>query len=84
MKLLLSLVLTGLAAAQVPVPRIQGDWWTVASEPELGSLARADQQPVDFAIWEAADGKWQIWSCVEKPAQRDVHGCSIAGKATPR
>ncbi len=23
-------------------------------------------EPVDFAIWQAADGTWQIWSCVRK------------------
>jgi len=22
------------------------------------------QQPVDFGIWQAADGSWQLWSCI--------------------
>lgn len=59
----------GLAAiAQVrptvPVPRIDGDWWRIASNPDLGALTGPEQQPVDFAIWQAADGTWQLWSCI--------------------
>lgn len=53
------------------VPRIGGDWWQVAGNPDLGALngpppGRPDdlQQPVDFAVWPAADGTWQLWSCI--------------------
>jgi hypothetical protein len=53
------------AAADPPVsPRIAGEWWTVAGDPDLGELTTPRQQPVDFAIWRAADGSWQLWSCV--------------------
>ncbi|MCC6858880.1 MAG: hypothetical protein IT158_09970 [Bryobacterales bacterium] len=59
------------AAAPVPVPKIEGEWWTLARDPDLGPLngppaGRPDrvQQPVDFAIWQAADGRWQLWSCI--------------------
>ena len=50
----------------VLIPVIDGEWWQVASNPDLGELTGADQQPVDFAIWQAADGSWQIWSCIRK------------------
>jgi hypothetical protein len=53
------------------IPRVQGPWWTVAHNPDLGELngpppeaRNMRQQPVDFAIWQAADGTWQIWSCI--------------------
>ena len=45
-------------------PRIDGDFWTVAGNPNLGALSSPGQQPVDFAIWQAADGTWQLWSCI--------------------
>ncbi len=45
-------------------PRIVGDWWPIAGEPNLGELTATNQQPVDFAIWQAADGSWQLWSCI--------------------
>jgi hypothetical protein len=46
------------------VPEIEGDWWVVARDPDLGPLTDPKQQPVDFAIWQAADGTWQLWSCI--------------------
>jgi len=47
-------------------PRIDGDWWQIAGNPDLGELASENQQPVDFAIWQASDGTWQLWSCVRQ------------------
>ena len=47
-----------------PVPRIDGDWWTVATNPDLSEVTGEKQQPVDFAVWQARDGTWQLWSCV--------------------
>lgn len=52
------------AAEQVLVPEIEGPWWTVAGDPDLGDLTDPKQQPVDFAVWQAADGSWQLWSCI--------------------
>lgn len=64
-------LLTGLMLAQnagatdsVLVPKIQSPWWQVAGSPDLGRYTTDPQQPVDFAIWQAADGTWQIWSCI--------------------
>ena len=54
----------GYAAEEILVPKIEGDWWQVAGDPDLGKYTTAGQQPVDFAIWQAADGTWQLWSCV--------------------
>ncbi len=46
------------------VPEIEGDFWTVAGNPDLGAFSSPGQQPVDFAVWQAADGSWQLWSCI--------------------
>ena len=48
----------------VLMPEIEGGWWQVAGNPDLGELTSQRQQPVDFAIWQAADGTWQLWSCI--------------------
>ena len=29
---------------------------------------RDRQQPVDFAVWQATDGTWQLWSCIRATA----------------
>jgi hypothetical protein len=48
------------------IPEIDGEWWQVAGNPDLGELSAPEQQPVDFGIWQAADGSWQLWSCIRK------------------
>jgi hypothetical protein len=48
------------------MPAIDGDWWQVAGDPDVGEYTTAEQQPVDFCIWQADDGTWQVWSCVRK------------------
>ncbi|GMV97682.1 MAG: hypothetical protein AMXMBFR83_20370 [Phycisphaerae bacterium] len=48
------------------VPRLEGRPWTVAGDPDLGDLTAPDQQPVDFSVWRAADGTWQLWSCIRR------------------
>jgi hypothetical protein len=52
------------APGDVPVPQIDGPWWQVASNPRDHRYATAKQEPVDFAVWQAADGTWQLWSCL--------------------
>jgi hypothetical protein len=42
----------------------QLDEWQIAGDPDLGELTDPKQQPVDFAIYQAADGTWQLWSCI--------------------
>jgi hypothetical protein len=51
-------------AGEVHVPQIDGPWWQVAGNPDLGDYTSDRQQPVDFAVWQAADGTWQLWSCI--------------------
>ena len=50
------------------VPQIVGDWWTVVTNPDLGEFASTGQQPMDFSIWRAAGGGWQLGACVRGTA----------------
>jgi hypothetical protein len=60
--------LTLCASEPVLVPQIDGEFWTVAGDPDLGKYTTPKQQPVDFGIWRAADGTWQLWSCIRATA----------------
>jgi hypothetical protein len=60
----LAALLLAISADDPLVPRLDGDGWTVCGDPDLGKYSDPKQQPVDFAIWQAADGTWQIWSCI--------------------
>jgi hypothetical protein len=53
-----------LPAADTLVPQIEGEWWQISADPDLGRYTNAKQQPVDFGVWQAADGSWQLWSCI--------------------
>lgn len=55
---------TGTSLADAPVPQIDGPWWPVAGNPMNHPYATDRQEPVDFAVWQAADGTWQLWSCI--------------------
>lgn len=57
------------AVAEEVVPALDGDPWTVASTPDLGPLNGPDQQPVDFAVWQAGDGTMQLVSCIRGTAE---------------
>ncbi len=66
-----ALLLTILTVKELPaqasrpsVPEIDGPWWSIAGNPDLGAYTTDRQQPVDFGIWQAADGTWQLWSCI--------------------
>ena len=70
--LAVALACTAAGEEAKPVPRrpaIDGDWWTVAGNPDLGHLTGKNQQPVDFGLWQAADGTWQLWSCIRHTAE---------------
>jgi len=49
---------------QIYRPVIDGEWWPVTGNPDLGYLTNTRQQPVDFGVWQAADNSWQLWSCI--------------------
>lgn len=51
-------------AVDMIMPRLEGEPWTVAGNPDLGDYTTSEQQPVDFGVWQAADGSWQLWSCI--------------------
>lgn len=53
-----------LSAEEFWMPVIDGSWWQVAGNPDLGQYTSDKQQPVDFGLWQAADGTWQLWSCI--------------------
>ncbi len=53
-------------------PVIEGEWWNITSQPDLGAYTNEKQQPVDFAVWQAEDGTWQLWSC--------IRGTNVGGK----
>ncbi|MCP5114004.1 MAG: family 43 glycosylhydrolase [bacterium] len=55
-------------AGQDPIliPAIDGEWWTIAGNPDVSPYTTPYQQPVDFGIWQAADSTWQLWSCIRK------------------
>jgi len=61
---LLLLVGSTAVAEGILIPVIDCDWWQVAGDPDLGEYTRPQQQPVDFGVWQAADGTWQLWSCI--------------------
>ncbi|MGD9632931.1 MAG: hypothetical protein AB7G28_20830 [Pirellulales bacterium] len=65
---------TGAVAAPPPaVPQIdENGWWQIASNPDLGELTSDSQEPVDFGIWQAADGTWQLWSCIRNTKEGGV------------
>ena len=45
-------------------PVIDGEWWNITNTPNLGEYNTDKQEPVDFGVWQAADGTWQLWSCI--------------------
>lgn len=63
------IVATSIPAADLLVPRISGPWTVIARSPDLGPLGREKQEPVDFAVWQAADGSWQLWSCIRNTSE---------------
>ena len=54
----------GEKSKQVLIPQIDGQWWQVVGSPMDHKYATERQEPVDFAVWQAADGTWQLWSCI--------------------
>ena len=63
----LHILLSSAGAAEnseIYTPVIEGEWWQVAGNPDLGKYNDSNQQPVDFAVWQAQDGTWQLWSCI--------------------
>jgi hypothetical protein len=49
---------------KILIPKIEGKWWTIAGNPDLGHYTSKEQEPTAFGIWKAADGTWQLFSCI--------------------
>jgi hypothetical protein len=46
------------------IPTVEGEFWRIARNPDIGKYSNEKAQPVDFSIWQATDGTWQLVSCV--------------------
>lgn len=55
---------SGAQGEDILIPVIDGAWWQISGNPDLGEYTTKNQEPVDFGIWQAADGTWQLWSCI--------------------
>lgn len=53
-----------ISEKQILRPKIDGEWWAITGNPDLGDITNPRQQPVDFGVWLAGDGTWQLWSCI--------------------
>ncbi len=58
------IILSSCNSSKVIVPEIDGEWWSITGNPDLGDYTSPKQQPVDFAVWQAEDGTFQLWSCI--------------------
>ncbi|MHB0857101.1 MAG: glycoside hydrolase family protein [Anaerolineae bacterium] len=45
-------------------PAIDGEFWRIGNNPDLGELGDPAQQIVDHAIFPSDDGRWHLWACV--------------------
>jgi len=52
----------------VLIPVIEGEWWTVAHNPELHQYGAEEQETTSYGLWQAADGAWQLWGCIRNTA----------------
>jgi hypothetical protein len=59
---------------QILIPQIDGQWWQVVGSPMDHKYATERQEPVDFAVWQAADGTWQLWSCIRNTTAGGENG----------
>jgi len=45
------------------IPYIDGKWWHVGNNPDLGGII-SEKQVVDHCFFQAANEKWQLWACI--------------------
>lgn len=48
------------------IPRMSGPWIQLVGRPQLEKWASPRAEPVDFAIFQADNGRWQLISCIRK------------------
>ena len=54
------------AESKPPTPRLEGNWIQLVGQPQLEKWASPDVEPVDFTVFRADDGRWQLISCIRK------------------
>lgn len=64
---LLIAVLPAVVAA-ASTPRLAGPWVKIAGRPPLEKWASPKAEPVDFTVFQADDGTWQLIACVRHTA----------------
>ena len=64
----------GEGLKEISIPQIDGPWWQVAGNPMDHKYATERQEPVDFAVWQAAGGMWQLWSCIRSTTAGGKNG----------
>lgn len=48
-----------------PKPVIDGPFWRIGNNPDLGEFDGGEQQEVvDHAIFQSVDGRWHLWACI--------------------
>lgn len=57
---------SGVRAEKPLFPKIVGDGWPIAGNPDLGGFTDAKQEVTGFALWPAADDSWQLWATIRK------------------
>jgi len=50
-------------------PSLAGPWIQLAGRPELEKWASPEAEPVDFTVYQADNGRWQLIACVRKTTQ---------------
>ncbi len=62
--------LAGLQGAEgkPEIPFLEGGWRRIAAPPKLERFGTGKEQTVDFTIFRAADGTWQLVSCIRNTA----------------
>ena len=53
--------------ADIPmIPRLAGPWIQLVGRPQLSEWGSPDVEPVDFTMFQADNGRWQLISCIRK------------------
>ncbi len=49
-------------------PVLDGEFWMIGDNPDLGELNADGQECVDHHVFRSADGAWHLWGCIRKTA----------------
>ena len=56
-------------SGQPLIPRLDGPWIKLVGRPSLEKWGSPEVEPVDFAIFQSDDGRWQLISCIRNTTQ---------------